>query len=217
MATDLLAKLVPRAPRRLLEELVERGQRAAATGKDRPLVTVLLAAGRDIVGRVVALRDDGGIAVCALHIGGSPAAPQVAHIRVDQIAAITYDMVGDRPPLADEPAPGRLELARALSERTASIAARLGATLSIAVHEPLGEDDRRAVMAAIPTLEQVIGKLADDAIGKDALRTLTAVRLGASVRGGVRKDGTTLTIEVPRGAEDTWDEASMRAAVEKAL
>jgi hypothetical protein len=206
---------VPRAPRRLLEELVERGQRAAVTGKDRPLVTIQLSTGRDLVGRVVALRDDGGIAVCALHVGGTAAEPQVAHVRVDQIAVITYDL--DRPAHADEPAPGRLELSRALSERTASIAARLGTALAITVHEPLGEDDRRAVLAAIPTLERVIGKLADDDLGKEALGALSSVRLGASVRGGARKDGTTLTIEVPRGADDAWDENAMRVAVEKAL
>jgi hypothetical protein len=213
----LLAKLAPRAPRRILEEIVARGQKAAVTGKDRPVVTLLLTTGRDVTGRAVAIADDGGLAMIALHVGGPISAPQVAHVRVDQIVAVTHDLATPRPPMADEAAPGRLELARALAPHAAQVSAKIDKKLELSPNEPLDDDDRRAVMAAIPLFAQVLGKLAEDAIGKDALRLLSEIRLGASARGDARTAGGVLTVEVPRSSDDAWDERAFKAAIEKAL
>ena len=214
--TDALARLTARSPRRLLDELAARAQKAAAAGKDRPLVTVHLATGRDLVGRIVAVGDDGGIAVLALFVGGTLATPQVAHVRVDQVVAVTHDPVAPRP-ASEDPPPGRLEIARALGERAAGLASRLARPVELVAADGLGDDERRAVMAAIPIAAAVLGRLADDAMGREALAAVTTVRLGAATHGSVRRDGATLTIEVPRAPDDAWDEAAMRAAVEKVL
>src|SRR5688572_4980814 len=116
-----MTKFAPRAPRRILEELVARGQKAATTGKDRPLVTLLLTTGRDVTGRAVAIADDGGIAMIALHVGGPVSAPAVTHVRIDHIVAVTHDVATAKPPMADEPAPGRLELTRAMVQPASAL------------------------------------------------------------------------------------------------
>jgi hypothetical protein len=214
----LLAKLAPRAPRRILEELVARGQKAAVTGKDRPVVTLLLTTGRDVTGRAVAIADDGGLAVIALHVGGPISAPQVTHVRVDQIVAVTHDVTTPRPPMADEPAPGRLELTRALAPHAAHLSSRIDHKLALVPNEPMDDDDRRAVMATISLFAQVLGKLADDPMGTEALRHLSEIRLGAAAKGDVRTaGGGVLVVEVPRSSDDAWDERALKNAIEKAL
>lgn len=195
-----------------------RGAKAAVTGKDRPVVTLQLATGRDVTGRTVAIADDGGLAIIALHVGGPVSAPTVAHVRIDHVVAVTHDIATDKPPMADEAAPGKLQLARELAQKVApAVANKVDKPIAIVPNEPLGDDERRAVMAGIPLLATVLGKIAEDAIGKDALRRLTEIRIGAATRGDVRLSAEVLSIEIPRAADDAWDERTLRAAIEKVL
>jgi hypothetical protein len=214
--TDALGKLAPRSPRRLLDELAAKGQKAAAGGKDRPLVTIHLSTGHDVSGRVVALGDDGGLAVVALHVGGTIALPQVAHVRLDHVVAVTHDLANERSAIADQPVPGRLELMRALHERGGAINAKIGKTLELALHDPLSDDDRRSIGIQLSTLIVVLSKLADDDMGRDALKALDMSRVGCTPSGNASKNAGVLLIEVPR-AEDAWDERTAKATIEKAL
>lgn len=214
----MLAKFQPRAPRRILEELVARGAKAAVTGKDRPVVTLQLVTGRDVTGRAVAIADEAGLAMIALHVGGPLSAPTVTHVRIDQVVAVTHDVATDKPPMADEAAPGKLQLTRELAQKVAPVVAnKVDKPIAVVPNEPLGDDDRRAVMAAIPLLATVLGTIASDAIGADALRKLSEIRTGAATRGDVRIQGDILVIEVPRAADDAWDERTLKAAIEKSL
>lgn len=216
-AHDRLAELNPRAPRRLLDELAGKAARAAAQGKDRPQVTVMLATGRELAGRVVAIGDEGGVVVLALHVGGPASAPTVTHVRVDQVIAVTVDVAPDKPAF-DGPPPGRLELARALGDHAAALTSVLGgAPVALSTADPLGDDERHAVAAALPTLAKVLLALAADDLGKDALRGLAAIKVGAAGKGSVTQTAGTLSIDVPRSSDDAWDERAMRREIEKAL
>jgi hypothetical protein len=200
---DRLADLNPRAPRRLLDELAGKAARAAAQGKERPQVSVMLATGRELAGRVVAIGDEGGVVVLALH--------------VDQVIAVTVDVAPDKPAF-DGPPPGRLELARALGDHAAALAAALGgAPVALSTADPLGDDERHAVAAALPTLAKVLLALAADDLGKDALRGLAAIKVGAAGKGSVSQSAGTLSVDVPRSSDDAWDERAMRREIEKAL
>jgi hypothetical protein len=197
---------------------VARGAKAAVTGKDRPQVTLQLATGRDVSGRAVAIADDGGLAMIALHVGGPVSAPTVAHVRIDHVVAVTHDLATDKPPMADEAAPGKLQLTRELAQKVAPVVAnKVDKPVAVVANEPLGDDERRAVMAGIPLLATVLGKIADDAIGKDALRRVGEIRVGAATRGDVRLQAEILAIDLPRAADDAWDERTLRAAIEKVL
>jgi hypothetical protein len=116
----------------------------------------------------------------------------------------------------DHPVPGRLELMRALHERGGAINSKIGKTLELVLHEPLSDDDRRAIGAQLTTLIVVLSKLADDAMGRDALKSLDMIRLGCAPTGHVAKSGGVLVIELPR-VEDAWDERETRSQIEKAL
>ena len=124
-AAGLLKTIAPRSPRRVLEELVARGDRAAAGGKDRPMVMLELASGRQLQGRCVAVADDGGLPIALLHTGGSERAPQVMHVRTDHVVAVTYDAAKEPPP--DHSAPGRLELVRLCAAAGEEVLGSVGA------------------------------------------------------------------------------------------
>ncbi len=211
----LLGSISPRSPRHVLEELASRGTRAVAAGKERPLVTLELASGRQIEGRCVAVGDDGGMAVALLHVGGSERAPQVAHVRTDHVVAVRYELVKDPPPA--QAAPGRLELTRAVSGAAEEVAHKLGAKLELALADPLDEAQRQAVATLLPSLRQALGQLAADPMGKEALGALTAVRLGASTARGVVKASGELHVDAPLPPAEEWTTAELVKAIERAL
>lgn len=211
----LLKSIAPRSPRHVLEELVARGDRAAAGGKERPLVILELASGRQLQGRCISVGDDGGMAMALLHTGGSERAPQVMHVRTDHVVAVTYDLVKEAPP--DQSAPGRLELLRLLSSGAEGLTAVLGKKLDVLLAEPLDDAQRHAVAALVPSLRQVLTRLAGDAMGQEALSALASVRVGATTAGGVSKASGELHVDaaLPPAAELTV--AELQAAIEKAL
>lgn len=210
------AAIPPRSPRRALEELIGRGDRAAASGKERPLVTIELASGRQLEGRPIALADDGGLSMLLLHTGGSERAPQVLQLRTDAIVALGYTVGQDRPVDAAGP-PSRLELARLVVSAAEDASHKLAKKLDLGVSDPLDDDQRRAVAAMLPSLRAALAQLAADAMGKEALLGLSALRLGASAARGVVKVGGELSIDAPLPPAEDWTTAELVSAIERAL
>jgi hypothetical protein len=209
------AAISPRSPRHALEDLIVRGDRAAAAGKERPLVSLELASGRQLEGRAVAIADDGGLAVVLLHTGGSERAPQVLHLRIDVIVAVGYLAGQDKP--VEQAAPGRLELARSLSSSAEALTDKLGSKLALVLADPLDDDQRRAVAAMLPALRPALTQLAADAMGKEALTALAAIRIGAAASRGVVKTSGELHIDAPLPPADEWLTGELVTEIEKAL
>lgn len=208
-----LAALAPQSPRRALEELVARGQRAAAAGHDRPVVSLELMSGRSLAGRCVAVAEDGGLSMVLLHTGGSERAPQVMQVRLDQVVAVGYEPVA-QPQQPTGAAPGRLELTRGLAGVAEEVSRVLGAKLELTLADPADDPGRRAVAALVPALRQALARLAADAMGKEALRALAVVQVGAGARRAVTASGGSLRVD---GAEEEWTANELVAAIEKAL
>jgi hypothetical protein len=212
---------VPRSPRHVLEELVARGDRAAAAGQPRLVVTLELASGRSLQGRCVALGDDGGLPMVLLHTGGSERAPEVMHVRVDHVVAVGYEAAPE--PVADRTAPGRLEISRALSSVADEVSAKLGGKLELTLGELADDPRRHAVMALVPVLRQVLVRLAGDAMGAEALRALAAVRIGAATTASVvlanreLPNSRELQIDTALFPTEEWTAPDLQAAIEKAL
>lgn len=211
----LLAQTPPRSPRHVLEDLAARGERAVAGGKERPNVTLELASGRQLQGRVVAVGDDGGLAMVLLHTGGTERAPQVMQVRADHIVAVSYEVMREVAP--DRSAPGRLELSRMLTAGADDLAAALGKRLEVATAEPLDEAQRHAVAALAPALRQALVRLAADEMGREALNGIAAVRVGAAHQRGAVKASGELHVDAPLSPGDEWTAAELQAALEKAL
>lgn len=215
MSAGLLKTIAPRSPRHVLEELVARGDRAAAAGKDRPVVTLELASGRQLQGRCVAVADDGGLAMALFHTGGSERAPQVMHVRTDRVVAVTYDAAKEAPP--DHAAPGRLEIVRLCAAAGDEVSAALGRKLDVLPAEPLDEAQRHAVAQLAPILRQALARLAADAMGKEALAAITAIRVGATAAGGVVKASGELHVDGVLAPGDEPTTAQLTAMLERAL
>lgn len=215
MTDDLLAHASARSPRAALEELSMRARRAAERGRERPEVTIHLASGAVISGRLVKVDDDRGAAVALVHVGGVPAAPRVASLRVDQVVAVIHDLAPELDDLG--PAPGRLEVMRAWGTHAAPLAAALGRGLELVVDDRLDESGRRAAFAHAPALGALLRDLAGDPLGRDALLAFETIRLGATPGGEIRKDARVLVIDVPDDPDRAWSPAALRHEVEQAL
>lgn len=212
---DPIGRVSPRSPRRLLEELAGAAERLAATGRPLPRVTLHLANGRDLIGRLVAFGEDGGTAVAALHVGGDA---DLAHVRVDVVAAVTVHEPIAPARTAGDP-PGRLELARQVKARARALAAALGAELPIALDEGLaGEADLRAVAALLAILDDALAGVLADPLGVDAVRRqVESIRLGAGEESSARLLGRALHLRAARDPLAQWTPAELRAAIESAL
>ena len=213
--TDPVGRVRPRSPRRLLEELAGAAERLAATGRPRPRVTLHLTTGRDMAGRLVAVGEDGGAAVAALHIGGDA---DVAHVRDDLVAAVTvHEPVVPARSAAD--APGRLELARQIVVRAQAAAAALGAELPIALDGAVaGDADLGAVGALLAILGDALAQVLADPLGVEAVkRQVDSLRLSAGDESSALLVGRVLAIRAARDELARWTPAELRAAIEKAL
>jgi hypothetical protein len=210
-----LAAVVPRSPRHVIEDLAARGDRAVAAGQERPVVTLELASGRQLQGRCVTIADDSGLPMLLLHVGGSERVPEVMHVRVDHVVAVGYQVFRDA--AADLVAPGRLEISRALVSAGDDISSKLGAKVEFGLGELLGEPQRHAVMALIPQLREALLRLAADAMGSEALRALSSVRVGAALPAGVVLVSRELQINAPLPPAAEWTVAELYIAIEKAL
>jgi len=208
---DVLEQLAVATPRRVLEDLARLGHALAKTDRARPEVELVLASGHVVRGRIARVAD--GVAMVVT--GGSRQTPAVAFVPADHIAAVT---VADasllvRAPVPDAPVPSRLELARQLAARSAS----LGLTFELGGASELDDDGRRAIGVTLPLVADVLATIAGDAMGKEALAGIETVELGAATSGDVSRSGKRLVVRAPKLLADQFTPAALRREIEKLL
>ncbi len=223
MNEDVLSQLTGASPRRLLEDLARIGAALATAGRPRPEVECFLASGQLVRGRIVSVADDRQGAVALIAVGGNARSPSVTFVRVDQIAAVT---VGDasllvKAPVVDAPVPSKLELQRQLAARADGLAGALGKRIELLLGgaSELDDDGRRAIGATLPLVADVLAAIAADDMGKEALRKLEAVELGAAGSGevGLHDGGRRLAIRAPKLVTEQYTAATLRREIEKLL
>jgi hypothetical protein len=216
---DVAAQLAVKSPRRVLEELAKISAKLASMDRPRPEVELYLVSGQTLRGRVVSVGDDQSTPMLVLVVGGQPRAPSVAYVRVDHIVAL---QLGDasllvKPIVSDEPAPSKLELARALGARSESLTTALGRALPMSAVPELDDDGRRAVAAVLTSLVDSLRAISRDAMGKEALDKLAGIELSAGNRQELRRDGDKVTLVAARLATDAWTSERLRNELEKLL
>lgn len=216
---DVTTQLAVKSPRRVLEELAKISTKLASMDRPRPEVELHLASGQVVRGRVVAVGDDQSTAMLLLLTGGQPRTPSIAYVRVDQIAALT---IADasllvKPIVSDEPAPSKLELARALGARSESLTTALGRALPMSAVPELDDDGRRAVASVLPALVDSLRAISRDAMGREALDKLSGVELSAGNRPELRRDGDKVYLVAAKLATDAWPAERLRNELEKLL
>lgn len=215
MLDDILGQLAAASPRKVLEDLARVGTALAKNDRARPEVDVYLASGQTIKGRVVSVADDRGTVLAVLHVGGPATQPAVTFVRVDQVAAIG---IADasllvRAPVADTPPPSRLELQRQIAAR----ADGLRLALKIELGGNLEDEDRRAIGALVPVLFEVLGAIAGDEMGAQALATIQTIELAAGSDGAVVKESRGFLIRAPKLLTEQYTHQTLRRALEKQL
>ncbi|HEY4242412.1 MAG TPA: hypothetical protein VGM88_21490 [Kofleriaceae bacterium] len=217
--SELLRDLLPRTPRRVLEELAPIAKALDAHGRARPIVTLLLGNGQSIRGGLLAVAETREGIVATLWVDGPPAAPAVAFVPVGSVLAVIVDdaAVLVKPPLSDTPAPPRLELARMAQAKADALASALGHPVQLVVDGALDDDARRAVAGLIPTLVDVLTKIAADEMGKDALAPITSVELVAGSPADAWKDGAKLVVRAPTLLTDPFSPQKLREKLEALL
>jgi hypothetical protein len=220
---DVLSQLAGASPRKLLEDLARIGVALAKNDRARPEVECFLASGQLVRGRIVSVAEDRQGAVALIAIGGNPRSPSVTFVRVDQIAAVTVVDASllVKAPVVDAPIPSKLELSRQLAARGDALANALGKRVELALGgaSELDDDGRRAIGAALPLVADVLAAIASDDMGKEALRKLETVELGAASSGdvGTYDDGRRLVIRAPKLLTEQYTAATLRKAIEKLL
>jgi hypothetical protein len=220
---DVLSQLTGASPRKLLEDLARIGVALAKNDRARPEVECYLASGQLVRGRIVSVADDRQGAVALIAIGGNLRAPSVTFVRVDQIAAVTVVDASllVRAPVVDSPIPSKLELGRQLAARADALASAVGKRIALTLGgaSELDDDGRRAIGVTLPIVTDVLAAIASDDMGKEALRKLETVELGAASSGdvGTYDNGHRLVIRAPKLLTEQYTVATLRKAIEKLL
>lgn len=223
MIDDVLSQLAGASPRKLLEDLARIGVALAKNDRARPEVECFLASGQLVRGRIVSVAEDRQGAVALIAIGGNSRAPSVTFVRIDQIAAVTVVDASllVKAPVVDAPIPSKLELSRQLAVRGDALANALGKRVELVLGgaSELDDDGRRAIGAALPLVADVLAAIASDDMGKEALRKLATVELGAASSGdvGTYDDGRRLVIRAPKLLTEQYTASTLRKAIEKLL
>ncbi len=223
MNDDVLSQLVGASPRRLLEDLARIGAALAKNDRARPEVECYLASGQTVRGRIVSVADDRQGAIALIAIGGTVRGPSVTFVRVDQIAAVTVVDASllVKAPVVDAPIPSKLELQRQLAARADGLATATGKRIELVLGgaSELDDDGRRAIGAALPLVADVLAAIASDELGKEALRELDTLELGAASSGdvGTYDSGRRLVIRAPKLLTEQYTAATLRKAIEKLL
>jgi hypothetical protein len=220
---DVLSQLTGASPRKLLEDLARIGVALAKNDRARPEIECYLASGQLVRGRIVSVADDRQGAVALIAIGGNLRAPSVTFVRVDQIAAVTVVDASllVRAPVVDSPIPSKLELQRLLAARADALANTVGKRIALTLGgaSELDDDGRRAIGVTLPIVTDVLAAIASDDMGKEALRKLETVELGAASSGdvGTYDNGHRLVIRAPKLLTEQYTVATLRKAIEKLL
>lgn len=219
MSDDVVAQVKARSPRRVLDDLVPITRALAGHGRARPEIELMLMTGATVRGRFVAMGDDRDGVIVVIQVGGTQSEPSVAFVRVDLIVAV---IVPDasllvKGPTPDQPIPSKLELARQAAAKADLVSSKLGHPVTIAIDAEVDDDGRRAISVALPLLVEVLGLVASDDMGKQALRPITAIELGAGSAGDIGRHGSTLVVRAPKLLTEVYTRESLRAGIEKIL
>jgi hypothetical protein len=219
VSDDVVAQVKARAPRRVLDDLVPIARALASHGRARPEVELMLASGQAVRGRFVTLGDDRDGVTVVIQVGGSPAEPSVAFVRIDQVVCVIVPDAGllVRGPTPDQPIPSKLELARQAAAKSDLLAGRVGHAVAVSIAAEMDEDGRRAIATLLPLLVEVLAAIASDDMGKQALQPITAIELGAGSAGDVGRHGTTLVVRAPKLLTEAYTRESLRGEIEKLL
>jgi hypothetical protein len=219
VSNDIVAQVKARSPRRVLDDLAPIAGAIAGHGRARPEIELMLATGASVRGRFVSLGDDRDGVTVVVQVGGSPAEPSVAFVRVDQVVCVIVPDAGllVRGPVPDSPIPSKLELARQAAAKSDQLAGKLGHPVSLAVVPEIDDDGRRAAATLLPLLADVLAAIAGDDMGKQALAPITAIELSAGSTGDIGRHGATLVVRAPRLLTEAYTRESLRAEIEKIL
>lgn len=221
MPDDILGQLAGAAPRKLLEDLARIGTALAKNDRPRPEVEVFLASGQAIKGRVVSIADNSQGAIAVLLVGGNQRNPAVTFVRCDQIAAlgVVDASLLVRAPTVDAPIPSKLELNRQVAAKADHLTGVVGRKLALELGgaSELDDDGRRAIIATLPLVIEVITAIAGDAMGKDALAVIDTIELGSAGSGEVYKESKRLVIRAPKLVTEQYTHQTLRRAIEKLL
>lgn len=221
MIDDVTGELTARGPGHVLEDLAQLGRTLSANGRARPEVELILAGGAQLRGRIIAVGVDERVGpIAVVMVGGTPRAPAVAYVRIDEVAAVTVAdaSVLVRAPVVEGPAPSRLELQRQAALRAEPLAGKLGRALAIQLGGDLDDDSRRAVGALLPVLFDVVAAIAGDALGRDALAAIDTIELGAGPTAELWTEAPRkLVLRAPRLLAEAFTFAGLRAALERLL
>jgi hypothetical protein len=222
VSDDLTGELTAQSPLRVLEDIARIARVLAAHGRARPELELSLVSGQSVKGRLIEVGpgDDRAGPIAVVLVGGTPRAPAVTYVRVDQVCAVTLGDAGVllRAPVSELPPPSRLELARQIAARGEPLAARLGRALPVSLTGELEDDSRRALGGIVPVLFEVLGAITGDELGRSALAGITAIELGAGPAGELWIEAPgKLVVRAPRLLTEAFTAASLRAAIEKLL
>lgn len=242
MTEDVVSQLTGGSPRRLLDDLARIGAALAKSDRPRPEIECFLASGQVIRGRIISVAsgalngcccsfaasplagaDDRGGAIALVSVGGNARAPSVAFVRIDQIAALTVVDASllVKAPVIDSPIPSKLELQRQLAARADGLAGLAGKAIAIQLGgaSELDDDGRRAIGVTLPIVIDALTAIAADDMGKEALKKLDAIELGAASSGdvGTYDGGKKLVIRAPKLLTEQYTVATLRKAIEKLL
>jgi len=219
VSDDLVGQVKARSPRRLLDDLVPITRALAGHGRPRPEIELMLMTGASMRGRFVGLGDDRDGMIVVVQVGGTPSEPSVAFVRVDLVVAV---IVPDasllvRGPAPDQPIPSKLELARLAAARADVVSTKLGHAVTVTITAEVDDDGRRAIAKLLPLLVEVLGLIAGDDMGKQALAPITTIECGAGSTGEVGRHGNALVVRAPKLLTEAYSRESLRAQIEKIL
>ena len=224
MNDDIIGQLVGAAPRRLLEDLARIATALAKHDRARPEVELYLASGQVVRGRIVTVSDDRQGAVAVVQVGGNVRQPAVTFVRVDQVAAVNVAdaSVLVRAPVTDAPAPSKLELQRQIAAKLDGLMGQLGKTewarpIKLEFSPSVDDDERRAIGALLPVLFDVLGAIAADDMGKQAIAAIETIELAAGPGGEVMKQQRGFRIVAPKLLTEQFTHATLRRELEKHL
>lgn len=204
-----LARLLPRQPLRVLEDLAGLSSRVRA---GEPLVwprlTLHLSGGHNFRGQLLGLNDDAPNRVALLLLESDDRfACDVTHVALDHLEAVTvHDALRIEQPIS-EIIVGKLSVRRAvlaLGERLNGA----GAGFVLEIADPATDHPEidhletvnfEPIMTALLPLESALLEILNDDLGRQALKNVAVIKLSLGDTAQVLKSGATLELQVARG------------------
>lgn len=228
-----LARLPPKRPKAVLEELETLAQRARSGAEvSVPFVTVYLSSGTPVTGRFIAFTSDTREgAALVLHASETPRSLDALYVPLENITALMVHHSNDTLPvvsggrIAPRPTeiPGRLVLDRQAAALATALSAKLDAPITVSLEwAALGTTDaaRAAVTLVLGALGPVLDAILVDDLGRRSFRDRArAVRVTPAETRGAILEGRALVIQLEREGEELFapDAELLRRALEAVL